>query len=221
MHSRTLISSAALAFCATVVNSQNTSSNEPAVEPSDIEAVIPTEIISPARATSIAAVADSFIASVTAAPEYSSVMSVLATGIPVTAQAEIANNPERFLLDLLSGSPPPAWATALPPSVAEYVESVGEAAGQLVTSDFPDLYTSLSTEATALETGASGSGLFFSPTGGYRGTNYTSPRPTNSAAAPGPTPAPFVPGSGAPIHAGGLTLAVVAAGFGVGTFLLI
>ncbi|KAL8804566.1 MAG: hypothetical protein Q9182_002481 [Xanthomendoza sp. 2 TL-2023] len=221
MHSRTLISSVALIFCTTVVNSQNTSSNEPAIEANDIEAVIPTEIISPARATSIAAAADSFIASLTAAPEYSSVLSVLATAIPVTAQAEIANNPEQFLLDLLSGSPPPAWATALPPSVAEYVESVEGAAAQVVTSDFPDLYTSLSVEAAALETGASGSGAVYVATGGYWGSNYTSPRPTNSAAAPGSAPAPFVPASGAPIQAGSLIIGVVAAGFGVGALLLI
>ncbi|KAL8682914.1 MAG: hypothetical protein Q9186_001077 [Xanthomendoza sp. 1 TL-2023] len=221
MHSRILMSSVALAFSATAVNSQATSTNEPAVEASDIEAVIPTEIISPAQATSIAAVADTFIASVTAAPEYSSVLSVLATGIPITAQVDIAKNPEQFLLNLLSGSPPPAWATALPPSVVEYVESVGEAAAQLVTSDFPDLYTSLSAEAAALETGASGSGPFILPTGGYQGSNYTNPRPTGSAAGPGSTPEPFVPGSGASVNARGFTLAVVAAGFGVGAFLLV
>ncbi|KAL8696753.1 MAG: hypothetical protein Q9224_002639, partial [Gallowayella concinna] len=215
-----LMSSVALAFSATV-NSQATSTNEPAVEASDIEAVIPTEIISPAQATSIAAVADTFIASVTAAPEYSSVLSVLATGIPITAQVDIAKNPEQFLLNLLSGSPPPAWATALPPSVAEYVESVGEAAAQLVTSDFPDLYTSLSAEAAALETGASGSGPFILPTGGYQGSNYTNPRPTGSAAGPGSTPEPFVPGSGASVNAKGFTLAVVAAGFGDDTRLVV
>ncbi|KAL8725423.1 MAG: hypothetical protein Q9166_007355 [cf. Caloplaca sp. 2 TL-2023] len=218
MYSKTLFSSAALALYATIVNSQ---ANEPAVEASDIEAVVPTEIINPAEATSIAIVADSFIASVTAAPEFSSVVSVLATGIPLTAQAEIANNPEGFLLDILSGSPPPAWATALPSSVGDYIESVAEDAAQIVTSDFPDLYTSLSAEAGALETSVAASGGFVFPTGGYGVSNYTGPRATGSAAAPGSTPAPFVPGSGASINAGGLAFAVVAAGFGAGALLLL
>ncbi|KAI4226629.1 MAG: hypothetical protein L6R40_008270 [Gallowayella cf. fulva] len=221
MHCKTLLSSAAFVLCATVVSSQATTSKEPAVEAEDVEAVVPTEIINPAQATSIAVVANSFIASVTAAPEYSSVISVLATGIPATAQEEIAKNPESFLLNLLSGSPPPDWATALPPSVAEYVESVAEDAAQLATSDFPDLYTSLSAEAGALETGAPGSGPYVLPTGGYRGSNYTSPRPTGSAAAPGPTPEPFVPGSGASTNVGGAALAVVAAGLGIGALFLI
>ncbi|KAL8786960.1 MAG: hypothetical protein Q9213_002503 [Squamulea squamosa] len=215
MHSKTLITTAAFALCAAIVDAQDTA-NEPAVEASDIEAVIPTEIISPAEATSIANVGNSFIASVTAAPEFSSVISVLSTAIPITAQAEIAADPQGYLLDIIQGSPPPAWATALPPSVGQYVESVAQDAAQIVSSDFPDLYTSISDEVSALETGAPIVGGYVAPTGGYSGTNYTLPRPSGSGVAPGPTPEPFVPGSGASANGGSVLFAVMAATFGLG-----
>ncbi|KAL8926096.1 MAG: hypothetical protein Q9172_001924 [Xanthocarpia lactea] len=220
MHSKTLLASAAFALCTVAVNSQNTA-DEPVIEASDIEAVVPSEIISPVEATSIAVVADSFIASVTAAPEFSSVVSVLATAIPITAQAEIAADPEGYLLDIIQGSPPPAWATALPPSVGDYVESLAQDALQVVTSEFPGLYSSVSAEVSALETGSPISGGFVAPTGGYVGSNYTGPRPTGSAVAPGPTPEPFVPGSGASINGGGATIAIIAASLGIGALLLL
>ena len=46
MHSKTLLASATFALCTVVVNSQDTA-NEPVIEASDIEAVVPNEIISP------------------------------------------------------------------------------------------------------------------------------------------------------------------------------
>ncbi|KAL8771444.1 MAG: hypothetical protein Q9209_003112 [Squamulea sp. 1 TL-2023] len=220
MHSKTLITSAAFAFCAAIVNAQDVT-NEPSIEASDIEAVIPTEIISPAEATSIANVGNSFIASVTAAPEFSSVISVLSTAIPITAQAAIAADPQGYLLDIIQGSPPPAWATALPPSVGEYVESLAQDAAQIVTSDFPDLYTSISGEVSALETGAPVTGGFVAPTGGYGGSNYTSLRPSGSGVAAGPTPEPFVPGSGASVNGGSVLFAVMAATLGLSTLVLL
>ncbi|KAL8749061.1 MAG: hypothetical protein Q9199_007922 [Rusavskia elegans] len=220
MHSKTFWTSAAFALCAAMVNSQDTAN----VEASDIEAVVPAEVIDPAEATSLAAIADSYIASVTAAPEFSSVISVLATAIPITAQAEIAADPEGYLLDIIQGSPPPAWATALPPSVGQYVESLAQNAAQIVssvTADYPELVTYASAQASSLETATSIAGGFMSPTGGYGGSNYTSPRPTGSAAAPGSTPQPFIPGSGASTNVGGVAFAVMAASFGIGALLLL
>ena len=173
------------------------------------------------QATSIAAVADSFIASVTAAPEFSSVVSVLATGIPATAQEAIEADPTDFVLDLLHGSPPPSWATALPPSVSQYIESIAEQAANIVTSDFGGLYTSVSSEVAALETGAAVSGGFVFPTGGYTNSNYTSPRATGSAVAPGSSPQAFPGASSAPsLRVGSIAAAVVAASMGFGAWLL-
>ncbi|KAL8830279.1 MAG: hypothetical protein Q9170_005808 [Blastenia crenularia] len=201
-------------LCAVAVNSQSTSTDEPLIDAGDIENVIPTQYLAASEATSIAAVADSFIASVTAAPEFTSVVSVLATGIPITAQQAIESDPEAFLLNIVRGSPLPSWATALPPSVSQYIESVAQDAANIVTSDFADLYTSVSSEVAALETGAAASGAFVYPTGGYGGkSNYTAPRPTGSAAAPGSTPQSFPGGaSGATsLRIGGLATGLVAA----------
>ncbi|KAI4234148.1 MAG: hypothetical protein LQ349_003975 [Xanthoria aureola] len=220
MHSKTLLTSAAFALCALMVNSQNSAN----VEASDVEAVVPANVIDPAEATSLASIANGYIASVTAAPEFSSVLSVLATAIPITAQAEIAADPQGYLLDIIQGSPPPAWATALPPSVQDYVESLGQNAAQIVssvTADYPELVTYASAQVSSLETATSIGGGFVAPTGGYAVSNYTSPRPTGSAAAPGSTAAPFVPGSGASTNVGGAAFAVMAASFGIGALFLL
>ncbi|KAL8716735.1 MAG: hypothetical protein Q9225_005964 [Loekoesia sp. 1 TL-2023] len=219
MQSKKLFQLVAVALHAAAVNAQATSTDEPLLDASDIEDVVPTQILAPAEATSIAAVADSFIASITSAPEFSSVVSVLATGVPVTAQEAIEADPTNFVLDLLRGSPPPSWATALPPSVGEYIQSVAEDAAQIVTSDFAGLYTSVSSDVAALETGAAASSGFAYPTGGSGRSNYTAPRPTGSAAAPGPSTQAF-PGSANSLRVGSITAFVVAAGMGVGAWLL-
>ncbi|KAL8900544.1 MAG: hypothetical protein Q9207_005649 [Kuettlingeria erythrocarpa] len=222
MHSKTLAQAAVLAFHVLGVNSQATPSDEPLVEAEDIQAVVPSELLSPAYATSIAAAADSFIASVTAAPEFSSVASVLATALPLTAQEAIANDPEGFLLTLVRGESIPSYITALPPSVEQYVQSIAEDAAQIVTSDFGALYTSVSSEVAELATGAPVipiSGGFVSPTGGYGKSNFTGPRPTGSAAAPASTPQPFA-GAASSLRTGGVIAAVVTAGMGVGAWLL-
>ncbi|KAL8647154.1 MAG: hypothetical protein Q9210_005724 [Variospora velana] len=206
---RTVQLAAVLAFAA-VVYSQASPTDETLVEASDIEAAVPSEILtlSPGSATSIAAAVDSFIASVTAAPEYPSVISVLATGVPATAQAAIANDPNDFVMDIVRGSPPPSWATALPPSVGEYLQSIGEDAARIITSDFGGLYTSVSSEvADAIETGG-----FAIPTGGYGTGNSSVPRPTATGAGPITTPVPFE--GAAPRSVGGIVAAAAAAGIG-------
>lgn len=161
------------------------------------------------QATSVAAAANSFIASVTAAPEYSSVLSVLATGIPATAQAAIANAPEDYILDIVRGSPPPSWATALPPSVEEYFQSIGEDAARFITAEFGGLYTSVSSGvADAIETGG-----FALPTGGAYGTgNSTQPGPTATGAGPITNPVPFEGAASRSISS--IVAAVAAAGIG-------
>ncbi|KAL8985938.1 MAG: hypothetical protein Q9177_004297 [Variospora cf. flavescens] len=149
---------------------------------SDIQDIVPsgTLTLSPGSATSVAAAANSFIASVTAAPEYSSVLSVLATGIPATAQAAIANAPEDYILDILGD--------CITPSVEEYFQSIGEDAARIITAEFGGLYTSVSSEvADAIETGG-----FALPTEGAYGTgNSTQPGPTATGADPITNPVPF------------------------------
>ena len=173
--------------------------------------------------TSIAAFANGFIASVTAAPEFSSVVSVLATAIPVTAEDAIANDPEAFILNLLQGGSLPSWVTALPPSVGQYIESIGVEAAQQFTQELPGVYKSLSAEVAALETGAAAGGGFVVPTGGYGGGNYSYAGPSASASGgPGASPIPFVPGSAASsINSGGLITAIIVAGAGAGAILIL
>ncbi|KAL8958654.1 MAG: hypothetical protein Q9193_004332 [Seirophora villosa] len=215
MHSLRIIP--VLAFAA-VVRSQATT-DAPIVEASDIQDAVPSEILSldPGSATSIATAADSFIASVTAAPAYSSVISVLATGIPATAQAAIANDPNypnSIFMDIARGSPVPDWVTELPPSVGEYFRSIGEDAAGVITSDFGALYTSVSSEvADAVQTG------YAFPTGGYGTANVTAPRPTPTGFGPNTNTAPFE--GAASRSVGSMVAAVAAAGMGLGAWLLL
>ena len=91
-----------------------------------------------------------------------------------------------------------------------------------VTAEIPELVTYASAQVSSLETATSIGRGFVAPTGGYVGSNTTSPRPTGSAVAPGSAPEPFVPGdSGASINAAGAALAVMAASFGIGALLLL
>ncbi|KAL8765262.1 MAG: hypothetical protein Q9203_006647 [Teloschistes exilis] len=235
MLSRCLLHSAVVALCATTINAQaaETDDSEPILVASDIEDVVPTQLLSPAAATSLAAVADSFIASVTAAPEFSSVVSVLETGIPVTGQEAIEADPYGFVLALIDGSPLPSWTTVLPPSVRQYIESVGSEAANMLSSDFPELYASATSKVAALETSAATSGGFVFPTGGYGGSNGTGPRLSGSAAAPGTTArvsgsvaAPGTtqkafPGAASTKRVGGVAMAVVGAGVAAGALLMV
>ncbi|KAL8966289.1 MAG: hypothetical protein Q9183_003436 [Haloplaca sp. 2 TL-2023] len=220
MRSAVFIKSASVVLCAATVNSQLTNPDEPLVEAEDIQDVVPTQYLAAAQATSIAGAADSFIASVTAAPEYSSVLSVLATAIPATAQADIGADPSGYVLDILRGSPAPAWASSLPPSVGEYVESLARDAAEVVTEDFGGLYTSASSRVAALETGAAASGGYVVPSGGYLSPNYTAPEPTGSAAPPGSNPAAFE-GSASPLRVKTAAAAVVAMGIVTGALLVV
>ncbi|KAI4177668.1 MAG: hypothetical protein LQ343_000131 [Gyalolechia ehrenbergii] len=204
------------ALYAFAVNSQDTSSHEPVLDAADIEDVVPIEILAPAAATSLAAAADSFIA----APQFSSLLSVLATGIPTTAPIAIQNAPTDFLLDLSRGSALPSWATALLPSAGQYLESVGQDATNIITSDFAGLYTSVSSQVAALETGAAASGGYVYPTGGCGNGNNTAPRPTASAAAPGSPPAPF-DSSASSLRVGSIIACVVTIGMGAGVWLTV
>ncbi|KAL8870691.1 MAG: hypothetical protein Q9174_003323 [Haloplaca sp. 1 TL-2023] len=227
MRSAVLIKSASVVLCAASVNCQATNPDEPLVEAEDIQEVVPTQYLAAAQATSIAAAADSFIASVTAAPEYSSVLSVLATAIPATAQAAIGADPSGYVLDIIRGSPPPAWATSLPPSIGEYIESLARDAAEVVTEDFGGLYTSVSSQVAALETGLAGGGGFVVPTGGYLSPNYTAPQPTESAAPPGSNPASpgsdpaAFEGSASPLRVKTAAAAVIAMGIVTGALLVL
>ncbi|KAL9016482.1 MAG: hypothetical protein Q9185_006175 [Variospora sp. 1 TL-2023] len=212
MYPARIVQSAAVLAFAALVHSQASPSDPTLVAASDIQNIVPSDILplDPDSATSVAAAANSFIASVTAAPEYSSVLSVLATGIPATAQAAIANDPKDYVQDIVHGSPPPSWATALPPSVNEYFQSIGEDAASIIAAEpgFGELYTSVSSEvADAIESGRS-----TSPTGAYGTGNSTRPRPTATGANPITNPVPFE--GAASRSVGSIVAVMVAAGIG-------
>ena len=124
------------------------------------------------------------------------------------------------MLDILRGSPAPAWASSLPPSVGQYVESLARDAAEVVTEEFGGLYTSVSSQVAALETGAAASGGYVVPTGGYLSPNYTAPQPTGSAAPPGSNPVPFE-GSASSLRVKTAAAAVVAMGIVTGALLVV
>ena len=58
-------------------------------------------------------------------------MAALQTAVPLSAIAEIGANPEAYIMDLATGETPD-WYTAIPTSVVDYIESIGEQALSLV-----------------------------------------------------------------------------------------
>ena len=72
-----------------------------------------------------------YVTSITAQPEFGSAIAALQTAIPLSAVAEIGANPEAYIMDLATGEVPD-WYTAIPTSVVDYIESIGEQAVSLV-----------------------------------------------------------------------------------------
>ncbi|KAI4165622.1 MAG: hypothetical protein LQ342_000564 [Letrouitia transgressa] len=208
------------------------------VDASDVEAFVPTGILPPSQATDLANGIDSFIASVTADPRFSSVASVLATAVPPYLLAN--PNPsaaEAYLLSILTATSLPSWITALPPSVTSYVIELGQGAEGLLKSDAPALYT----QVTAIATVLGGPGGYAGPAGGYggggangtAGSGETAVASAGSGAAPAGPSATAGPGgsnggspppedfTGGAASARGVALVGVLAGVVVGGLLLL
>lgn len=121
-----------------------------------------------------------YVTSVTAAPEFFSAIAALETAVPLSAVAAIGANPEDFIMELATGTIP-SWFTAIPSSVIDYVESIGEQALSLVEagtgiSALPDgAVSEVEASATAAYAGAQIGAYGIYATGGYAhptGTGY-------------------------------------------------
>ena len=109
--------------------------------------------------------------SITAQPEFSSAVAALETAIPLTAVESIGDSPEDFIMQLATGTLP-SWFTAIPTSVIDYVESIGEQAVSLLEADTgissipADLVSEVEATATAAYDYATAAYGNY-PTGGY------------------------------------------------------
>ena len=137
--------------------------------------------------TAIAEDLASFVTAVTAQPEFSNAVSVLETAVPSSVVDALSADPEGVLASLATAASPPAWVTAIPTSVVEYISSIGAEAISIVVEELPTgAYNSLLSGAYASVSAPLPTGTgYAAPTGG----NLT--RPT-----PGPvSPATFTAGA--------------------------
>lgn len=156
--------------------------------------------------------------SVTAQPEFSSAIAALETAVPLSAVAAIGANPEDFIMELATGTIP-SWFTAIPTSVVNYVESIGEQALSLVEagtgiSALPEgAVSEVEGSATAAYAGATGSyGVYatggyayptgtgaYYPTGSGVSSGFAAPTGNSSVVPYSPSPIPEVfPGAASP-----------------------
>ena len=102
---------------------------------------IPTPVIDSlatliAQPLEAAADVDDYVASLLDKPEASSVLSVLATAIPTSAQNAFASDPISFLDNLITASALPSWASEIPAPLQSDLGSVINQALTIIDSDF-------------------------------------------------------------------------------------
>lgn len=66
----------------------------------------------------------SFIASLTAQPEFTSAAAVLATGLPASLLVDLGSNPISAVVDFVAAAGSPTWLSAVPTQVLPYLSSV-------------------------------------------------------------------------------------------------
>ena len=138
--------------------------------------------------------------SITAQPEFSSAVAALETAIPLTAVESIGESPEDFIMELATGTVP-SWFTAIPTSVIEYVESIGEQAVSLLEADTgissipADIVSDVEATATAGYGGYAtggypyGTGAYY-PTGTAGSSGYAAPTGNSSVVPYSPSASP-------------------------------
>jgi len=150
------------------------------------------------------------VTSLTAQPEFTSVVAALESALPSSALAEFQSAPASFVLQVATGTEA-AFFTNLPVQVIEYAQSVGEQALSILESDvgLTSLPVGLIPTAVASGYGSPATGYayptggYYNPTGAY-GTGYATgatgasgsgglqPNITSyNGGNAGPTPVPF------------------------------
>lgn len=76
-----------------------------------------------------------YAASIATQPEFLSAAAVLATAIPTSVQDQLANDPGKFLISLITATQPPPWATAIPTGIRNYLVSVGSHFASIANED--------------------------------------------------------------------------------------
>ncbi|KAL8793022.1 MAG: hypothetical protein Q9195_004333 [Heterodermia aff. obscurata] len=135
MHSKFIVSTAALTSVAFAQFDLPIPSEDAQGLESLVQGVIPTgyKSLIPSETKVVNDIA-AYVTSITAQPEFSSAVAALETAIPLTAFESIGESPEDFIMELATGTIP-SWFTAIPTSVIDYVESIGEQAVSLLEAD--------------------------------------------------------------------------------------
>lgn len=103
-----------------------------------------------------------YVTSITAEPQFTSVVAALAQAVPTSVLSRLEEAPESYILELATGTAPSIF-TALPTGVYEYFASVGEQALSILEQD-----TGLTNiPANLIPTGVSPASIPAYATGGY------------------------------------------------------
>ncbi|MCJ1251884.1 hypothetical protein MMC30_009122 [Trapelia coarctata] len=96
---------------------------------------IATISVNPSQSSKIQADASSYFSSLYAQPQWTSVISVLATGLPESEIESITADPANFFVLLATATALPPAYKSLPSDVQSYLSSVGAAEASIVNKD--------------------------------------------------------------------------------------
>lgn len=186
------------------------------------ESSIPTTL-APAVESALPAIESdvvAYLASLVDTPSFTSVNNALDSALPSDVVAQLSTAPADFIIALITETAVPTWASAIPTSVADYLDSVYAHIQSIESADVIDKLPSLTVVDGAKPTG--GYYGYGNPTGGYYGYGYqtgtggfiTGVPPTRTSGANGTSatqsPSPFV--NAASRSSGTLSIAMLVVG---------
>ncbi|MCJ1382346.1 hypothetical protein MMC17_005459 [Xylographa soralifera] len=99
---------------------------------------IATVTANPSQQTRIESDAASYFSSLFAQPQFTSVVSVMYTGVPIDVFDSFTADPSDFFQMLATETAEPAYIQALPTDVQSYLSSVGAAEASIIVKDTSD-----------------------------------------------------------------------------------
>lgn len=107
-----------------------------------IESALPTPIGSAVKSATPAIESDvvAYLASLVDTPKFTSVNNALGSVLPSDVLAQLSTAPADFYIALVTETAAPTWASAIPTSVAEYLDSVN---ARIKSIEYADVYKEL------------------------------------------------------------------------------
>lgn len=80
-----------------------------------------------------------YISTLVGGPPFASAASKLSPILPNDAKSQLASNPANFVVNLITATTPPVWATAIPLELEDYFQSVGDDIESIIANDVTNL----------------------------------------------------------------------------------